>query len=60
MNLARASSGLGVYNMGGVGGVFIWAGLTTWLGSRGPMTIGAAAAAASALAMLAIPANDSW
>ena len=58
MDLARASSGLGVYNMGGVAGVFIWAGLTTWFGSRGPMTIGAAAAAASALAMLAIPPID--
>jgi AAHS family 4-hydroxybenzoate transporter-like MFS transporter len=58
MPLARASSGLGIYNMGGVAGVFLWAGLTTWFGSRGPMVIGSAAAAASALAMLAIPGND--
>jgi AAHS family 4-hydroxybenzoate transporter-like MFS transporter len=52
VDVASASRALAVYNMGGVAGVLIWAGLVTWLGSRGPLLAGSLASAASALAIL--------
>lgn len=55
LNLATASSGLAVYNFGGVVGVLIWAMLVPLLGSRGPLLSGALACAASALAFLIVP-----
>jgi AAHS family 4-hydroxybenzoate transporter-like MFS transporter len=55
LDLATASSGLGVYNFGGVLGVLLWTVLMTVLGSRGPMLSGALACAASALALLLVP-----
>jgi MFS transporter, AAHS family, 4-hydroxybenzoate transporter len=54
LDLATASSGLAVYNFGGVLGVLIWVVLMTALGSRGPLLSGALACAASALALLLI------
>jgi AAHS family 4-hydroxybenzoate transporter-like MFS transporter len=55
LDLATASSGLAVYNFGGVLGVLLWTVLMTCLGSRGPMLSGALACAASALALLLVP-----
>jgi AAHS family 4-hydroxybenzoate transporter-like MFS transporter len=55
LDLATASSGLAVYNFGGVLGVLVWAVLVTMLGSRGPMVWGALACAGSALVLLAVP-----
>ncbi len=55
MDVASASRGLTLYNLGGVAGVFIWAGLIAYLGSRGPLLSGALATAGSALAILSIP-----
>jgi len=55
LDLSTASSGLAVYNFGGVVGVLLWTVLMTFLGSRGPLLSGALAAAASALALLLIP-----
>ena len=55
LDLATASSGLAVYNLGGVFGILIWATLVPILGSRGPLLSGALACAASALAFLFIP-----
>jgi AAHS family 4-hydroxybenzoate transporter-like MFS transporter len=55
LDLATASSGLAVYNFGGVLGVLLWTVLMTFLGSRGPMLSGALACAASALALLLVP-----
>ena len=55
LDLATASSGLAVYNFGGVLGVLVWTVLMTQLGSRGPMLSGALACAASALALLLVP-----
>jgi len=55
LDLATASSGLAVYNFGGVLGVLLWAVLMTSLGSRGPMLSGALGCAASALVLVLIP-----
>jgi len=55
LDLATASSGLAVYNFGGVIGVLVWAVLVTILGSRGPLLSGALACAGSALALLVVP-----
>ena len=55
LDLATASLGLAVYNLGGVLGVLVWAVLVTMLGSRGPLLSGALACAGSALALLLIP-----
>jgi MFS transporter, AAHS family, 4-hydroxybenzoate transporter len=55
LNVASASQGLAVHNLGGVFGVLLWAGLVTWLGSRGPLLSGALATAGSALAILLVP-----
>ena len=55
LNLATASTGLAVYNFGGVVGVLAWAMLVTMLGSRGPLLSGALACAGSALALLLVP-----
>lgn len=55
LGIATASSGLAVYNFGGVLGILIWAVLVPILGSRGPLLSGALACAASALALLIVP-----
>ena len=55
LDVASASQGLAVHNLGGVFGVLLWAGLVTWLGSRGPLLSGALATAGSALAILLVP-----
>jgi AAHS family 4-hydroxybenzoate transporter-like MFS transporter len=48
LDLATASFGLAVYNLGGVFGVLVWTVLVTMLGSRGPLLSGALACAGSA------------
>lgn len=53
--MATASSGLVVYNFGGVLGVLIWAVLVPIWGSRKPLLFGALACAASSLALLLVP-----
>jgi AAHS family 4-hydroxybenzoate transporter-like MFS transporter len=55
LDVTTASTGLAVYNLGGVLGVLVWAVLVTILGSRGPLLSGALACAGSALALLLIP-----
>ena len=55
LDVATASSGLAVYNLGGVFGVLVWTVLVTVLGSRGPLLSGALACAGSALAILLVP-----
>jgi len=55
LDLATASSGLAVYNFGGVLGVLVWTVLMAFLGSRGPLLSGALACAGSALALLLVP-----
>jgi len=55
LGVATASTGLTVYNFGGVLGILIWAMLVPVLGSRGPLLSGALACAASAVAFLLIP-----
>ena len=55
LDVATASSGLAVYNFGGVLGVLVWAVLVTILGSRRPLLSGALACAGSALALLVVP-----
>ena len=55
LDVAAASSGLAIYNFGGVLGVLIWAMLTTMMGSRMPLISGAFGAALSALAILLVP-----
>jgi MFS transporter, AAHS family, 4-hydroxybenzoate transporter len=55
LDLATASSGLAVYNLGGVLGILIWALLVSFLGSRRPLLAGALAGAGSALTILLIP-----
>ena len=57
LDTAAASSGLANYNLGGVLGVLIWAVLTTARGSRGPLLWCAAGAAATALAVMTVPAG---
>jgi AAHS family 4-hydroxybenzoate transporter-like MFS transporter len=58
VDVASASRGLAAYNLGGVVGVFAWAALVTWLGSRGPLLSGALAAAGSAAAILLVPVQS--
>lgn len=55
LNISVASTGLAVYNFGGVLGILIWAMLVPILGSRGPLLSGSLACAASALAFLLVP-----
>jgi AAHS family 4-hydroxybenzoate transporter-like MFS transporter len=55
VSVAAASGALAIYNVGGVIGVFVWAGLITKFGSRGPLLSGALAAAGSALLILLVP-----
>lgn len=55
ISLATATTGLAVYNLGGVLGVLLWTFLISAFGSRGPMLAGALGAAASALMVLLIP-----
>ena len=55
LDLASASSGLAVYNLGGVLGILIWAALIPRFGSRGPLLSGGLACAVSALALMMIP-----
>jgi AAHS family 4-hydroxybenzoate transporter-like MFS transporter len=55
LNVATASTGLAVYNFGGVLGVLLWAMLVIKLGSRSPLLSGALACAGSALALLVVP-----
>jgi AAHS family 4-hydroxybenzoate transporter-like MFS transporter len=55
LDLVTASSGLAIYNLGGVLGVVVWAVLVTALGSRGPLLSAALACAGSALALLVVP-----
>jgi len=61
ISLATATTGLAVYNLGGVCGVLLWTFLISAFGSRGPMLAGALGTAASALLVLLIPfhANSS-
>ena len=61
ISLATATTGLAVYNLGGVCGVLAWTFLISAFGSRGPMLAGALGTAASALMVLLIPfhANSS-
>ena len=58
MGVAAASQALAIFNVGGVIGVFVWAGLITKFGSRGPLLAGALAAAASALMILLVPVTQ--
>ena len=60
LSVATASSGLAVYNFGGVLGVLLWTLLIAMLGSRRPLLLGALAAAMSALAMLLVPLSGDW
>ena len=55
ISLATATTGLAVYNLGGVCGVLVWTFLISAFGSRGPMLAGALATATSALLILLIP-----
>ncbi len=55
LSISVASTGLAVYNFGGVLGILIWAAIVPILGSRGPLLSGALAGAASALAFLLVP-----
>lgn len=55
LDISVASTGLAVYNFGGVLGILIWAALIPLLGSRKPMLSGALACSASALALLLVP-----
>jgi AAHS family 4-hydroxybenzoate transporter-like MFS transporter len=55
LDLATASSGLALYNFGGVLGVLLWAVLLTIFGSRRPLLWGCLACALSALALLVVP-----
>jgi MFS transporter, AAHS family, 4-hydroxybenzoate transporter len=55
ISLATATTGLAVYNLGGVCGVVVWTFLINAFGSRGPMLVGALGTAASAVIVLLIP-----
>ncbi len=55
VNVAAASRGLATYNLGGVGGVFLWTLLVTAFGSRRPLLAGALGAAVAAAAILLVP-----
>jgi AAHS family 4-hydroxybenzoate transporter-like MFS transporter len=58
VGVADASRALAIFNVGGVIGVLVWAGLVTKFGSRGPLLWGAAATAVSALLILFVPATS--
>lgn len=58
VSVAEASRALAIFNVGGVIGVFVWAGLITKLGSRGPLLWGALATAGSALLILFVPVSS--
>jgi len=53
-DVSATSTGLAVYNFGGVLGMLVWAVLMTTLGSRRPLLAGCLAGAVSALAILAV------
>jgi len=55
LDVATASSGLAIFNLGGIFGVIAWAVLVPILGSRGPLLSGTLACAGSALALLTVP-----
>jgi AAHS family 4-hydroxybenzoate transporter-like MFS transporter len=55
LDLAKASSGLAIYNFGGVLGILIWSVLIPFFGSRKPLLFGSIACAASALALMFVP-----
>lgn len=55
ISLATATTGLAVYNLGGVCGVVAWTFIISAFGSRGPMLMAALGTAASALLILLIP-----
>jgi AAHS family 4-hydroxybenzoate transporter-like MFS transporter len=55
ISVATATTGLAIYNLGGVCGVVVWTFLISAFGSRGPMLAGALGTAASALLVLLIP-----
>ena len=52
LDLASSSSGLAVYNMGGVIGVLLWSAFITRWGSHVPLLAGSLAGALSAIALL--------
>jgi AAHS family 4-hydroxybenzoate transporter-like MFS transporter len=54
LDVAAASSGLAVYNFGGVLGVLLWSVLITAWGSRVPLVAGSVGAAVSAVALLSL------
>ncbi len=55
ISLATATTGLAVYNLGGVCGVVAWTFIINAFGSRGPMLLGALGTGASAVLVLLIP-----
>ena len=55
LDVATASAGLAIFNLGGIFGVVAWAVLVPILGSRGPLLSGTLACAGSALALLTVP-----
>ncbi len=55
LDLATASSGLAIFNLGGIFGVLTWAVIVPFLGSRGPLLSAALACGGSALALIMIP-----
>ena len=55
ISLATATTGLSVYNLGGVCGVVVWTFIISAFGSRGPMLAAALGTAASAVLVLLIP-----
>jgi MFS transporter, AAHS family, 4-hydroxybenzoate transporter len=55
LSLGAASSGLAIYNFGGVLGILAWTMLMPFWGSRGLLVYGALACSASSLSMLLIP-----
>ena len=57
LSVGAASSGLALYNLGGVAGVLLWAVLMTLFGSRRPLVWGSLAAALSAAAVWFAPAS---
>lgn len=54
-DLATASSGLAIYNFGGVIGILIWSVLIPLFGSRRPLLFGSIACAGSAVALMFVP-----
>ena len=58
LSVGAASSGLAVYNFGGVVGILVWAMLMPFWGSRGLLVFGALACATSSVSMLLIPLSS--